>query len=158
MFSNWISSLLSSRKSRKHLTTFLVHVLVFFASLAYIIKEISSLSGIWKRFRVTSSAILFTIESRMAITLCVLPCEGRHGSTRQRDTWYLFPRRTRSRDIRCFVFLTSDVFYLITDTLISMRYNNIQTSKEIKYIWQTSKQVTTMQYMYPTGFQCFLKY
>jgi hypothetical protein len=34
----------------------------------------------------------------------------------------------------------------------------IQTSKEIKYSIQMSKQVTTMQYIYPTGFQCFFKY
>ena len=49
---------------------------------------------------------------------------GRHGGTRQWDTLYLFPRRTRSRNTWSFVFLTCDVFMLITDTLIYMRYNN----------------------------------
>jgi hypothetical protein len=32
------------------------------------------------------------------------------GSPRQRDTWYLFPRSTRSRNTWSFVFLTCDVF------------------------------------------------
>ena len=39
---------------------------------ASIINDISSLSGLWKHFRVTSSAILFTIETQRATTLCVL--------------------------------------------------------------------------------------
>ena len=39
---------------------------------ASIINDISSLSGMWKHFRVTSSAILFTIETQRATTLCVL--------------------------------------------------------------------------------------
>jgi hypothetical protein len=34
----------------------------------------------------------------------------RHGGTRQRDTWYVFSRSTRSRDTWSFVFLTCDVF------------------------------------------------
>ena len=49
----------------------------------------------------------------------------RHGGTRQRDAWYLYPRRTRFRYTWSIVILTCDVFKLITDTLISMRYNNI---------------------------------
>ena len=57
-------------------------------------------------------------------SLCT-SCGGRHGGTRQRNTCYLFPRSTRSRDTWSFVFLTCGLSYLITGTLISMRYTNM---------------------------------
>jgi hypothetical protein len=41
------------------------------------------------------------------VSICIW---RRHGGTRQWDTWYLFPRSTRSRDTWSFVFLTCDVF------------------------------------------------
>ena len=45
---------------------------VIFLEASIINFNISSLSGMWKHFRVTSSAILFTIETQRATTLCVL--------------------------------------------------------------------------------------
>jgi mannitol-specific phosphotransferase system IIBC component len=45
---------------------------VIFLEASIINFYISSLSGMWKHFRVTSSAILFTIETQRATTLCVL--------------------------------------------------------------------------------------
>jgi hypothetical protein len=48
---------------------------------AFIINDISSLSGMWKHFRVTSSAILFTIETQRATTLCLLLVEVTMGAS-----------------------------------------------------------------------------
>ena len=45
---------------------------VIFLEASIINFNISSLSGMWKHFRVTSSDILFTIETQRATTLCVL--------------------------------------------------------------------------------------
>ena len=79
----------------------------------------TSFKLMWKRFRVTSSAILFTIESRRATTLCVLSvgvAMGARGSGIH-DMYFPGARGLAIHEV------LSSWHYLAN--LTSMRYNNI---------------------------------